>query len=40
LEHRKHGIENLFEGHRRPSATLALVPKERNIRQGGVSMKV
>ena len=28
LEHRKHGIENLLEGHGRPSTALAHVPRE------------
>jgi hypothetical protein len=40
LEHRKHGIEHLLEGHGRPSTTLALMLRERNVRHGGVSMKV
>jgi hypothetical protein len=39
LEHRPHLIENLLKGHRRPSTTLALVPQERNVREGGVSLE-
>jgi hypothetical protein len=35
LEHRHRVIENLLEGHGRPSTTLARVPRESNIRPGG-----
>jgi hypothetical protein len=30
-------VENLLEGHHRPSTALALVPRESNARQGEVS---
>jgi len=32
-------IEDLLEGHGRPSTTLARVSGESNVRQGGVSME-
>src|SRR5262249_35355337 len=37
LEHGNRLIENLLKGHRRPSTALALVPRQSNVRQGGVS---
>ena len=40
LEHGHRVIENLLEAHDHPSTTLALMPKERDVRPGGVSMKV
>ena len=40
LEHGHRVIENLLEGHDHPSTTLALMPKEGDVRPGGVSMKV
>jgi hypothetical protein len=36
LEHRPRLIENLLEGHGCPSISLAVVPRESNVRQGGV----
>jgi replicative DNA helicase len=36
LEHGNRVVENLLEGHRRPSTALALVPRQRNVRHGGV----
>src|SRR6266511_919554 len=39
LEHGQRLIENLLEGHGRPSTTLALVPRESKVRQGGVYRK-
>src|SRR5215510_3947285 len=37
LEHSDRLVENLLEGHRRPSTALALVPRQSNVRHGGVS---
>ena len=39
LEHRHCLIEHLLEGHGRPSPTLAMMPGESKVRQGGVSME-
>jgi hypothetical protein len=39
LQHRHRLIKNLLEGHGRPSTKLALVPRERNVRQGGIAME-
>ena len=36
LEHRKHGIENLLEGHRRLSTALALGPRQGKVRHAWV----
>jgi hypothetical protein len=36
LEHGQGLVHNLLEGHRRPSTALALVPRQSNVRQGGV----
>src|SRR5262249_17613561 len=38
LEHGHRVVENLLKGHGRPSTTLALGPRESNVRQGGVYM--
>ena len=38
LEHGNYVIENLLEGHGRPSTMLACVPRKRNGRQGRVSL--
>ena len=37
LEHGDRMVENLLEGHHRPSTALALVPRQSHVRQGGVS---
>src|SRR5262249_43734337 len=37
LEHGQGLIENLLEGHGRPSTALTRVPRQRHVRHGGVS---
>jgi hypothetical protein len=39
LEHRDRLGEEILKGHDRTSTTLALVPQERSVRQGGVSLE-
>src|SRR5687767_11433857 len=36
LEHGEGLVQNLLEGHSRPSTTLARVPRESKVHQGGV----